>query len=169
MANSIQRRKDPGSMVQRDRGWDPFEQLQELMRFDPYREFSFPLLNRSEAFVPAFEVKETNQGYVFQADLPGVKEKDLDISLKGNRLTISGTRDEEKKEDTDRYFTYERSYGAFSRTFTLPGDVDEEHVEANLKDGVLAVTIPKSPQQQPKKIEVKAKSSVRSDKDKAEA
>ena len=91
---------------------------------------------------------------MFTADLPGVKEKDLDLSLTGNRLTVSGKREEEKKEEDERWFTYERSYGAFSRSFTLPDGVDTEHVGAELKEGVLRVSIPKKPELKPRKIEL---------------
>jgi HSP20 family protein len=98
-----------------------------------------------EAVPEQIDVKETKDAYLFTADLPGVKESDLELSLTGNRLTISGTREEE----------HERSYGSFSRTFTLPDGVDPEHVGAELKDGVLRVNIPKKPEMKPKKIELK--------------
>lgn len=87
--------------------------------------------------------------------MPGVKESDLELSLTGNRLTISGKREEEKKEQDERWYAYERSYGSFSRTFTLPQGVDSERVGAELKDGVLRVSIPKKPEMKPKKIELK--------------
>jgi HSP20 family protein len=100
-------------------------------------------------------VKETKDSYVFKADLPGVKEENLDVSLTGNRLTISGQRQEEKKEEGDRHYVYERSFGSFSRSFTLPEGIDVDHVQAELKDGVLNVVVPKKPEVQPKRILVK--------------
>ncbi|MBS1153443.1 MAG: spore coat protein, partial [Myxococcaceae bacterium] len=137
MANIMRRRPDPGALARRERGWDPFEGLQDLLRLEPFRELGFPFGAQPEAaFVPLFDVKETNEAYVFRADLPGVKESDIDVNLSGNRLTVSGKREEEKREQTDRYFTYEREYGDFSRSFTLPGGVDGDHVQAELKDGV---------------------------------
>jgi HSP20 family protein len=101
-------------------------------------------------------VKETNEAFVFKADVPGLKEDDLEISLTGNRLTVSGKRDEERRDENERFFAYERSYGTFTRTFTLPDGVDTEHVNADLKDGVLTLTLPKRPEVQPKKIQLKS-------------
>jgi HSP20 family protein len=101
------------------------------------------------------EVKETKDSYIFKADLPGIKEDGLDISLTGNRLTISGQRREEKKDEGDRHYVYERSFGSFSRSFTLPEGIDADHVQAELKDGVLNVVVPKKPEVQPKRILVK--------------
>jgi HSP20 family protein len=107
-------------------------------------------------FHPSFEVFERKDGYVFKADLPGVKQDDLDITLTEKRLTITGKREAEERTQGDRYYAYERSYGSFTRTFTLPDGVDAEHVAADLKDGVLTLVIPKKPDIQPKKISVKA-------------
>jgi len=138
--------------VQRERERDPFALMQEMLRWDPFRE----LVRPSEAtLAPAFEVKETKSSYVFKADLPGVKEEDIDVSLSGNRLTISGHRKEERRDEGDRYYAYERSYGSFSRSFTLPEGVDETAVEAEFKDGVLSVTVPKKAEHQPRRISLK--------------
>ena len=106
-------------------------------------------------FTPQFDVKESKDGYVFKADLPGIKEKDLDISLTGNRLTVSGRREEEQRQEEERFFAYERSYGSFSRSFTLPEGVDAENVQAELKDGVLTLNVAKKPEVKAKKIELK--------------
>lgn len=154
MANLI-RRSETGSL-EPSRLIDPFEMVRDLMRWDPFRELG-AVTTPSMAFVPSFEVKETKEGYVFKADLPGIKEKDLDISLTGNRLTVSGKREEEKRQEEERYFTYERSYGAFSRSFTLPEGVDAEHVQAELKDGVLTLTLAKKPEVKARKIELTVK------------
>jgi HSP20 family protein len=151
MANLI-RRKETGSR-EPARLFDPFEVMRDMMRWDPFAEIA-PIA-AGTVFAPSFDVKETNEGYVFTADLPGVKESDLELSLTGNRLTISGKREEEKKEEGERWYTYERSYGTFSRSFTLPEGVDADHAEANLKEGVLRVTIPKRPEMKPRKIELK--------------
>ena len=69
-------------------------------------------------------MKETKDAYVFRADLPGVKDEDLEISLTGNRLTVSGHREQEKREQSETYYATERAYGSFSRTFTLPDGTD---------------------------------------------
>jgi HSP20 family protein len=131
--------------------WDPFRIMLEMMG-EPTRELRTP----ETTFVPTFEVFERKDGYVFKADIPGVKQEDLDITLTENRLTVSGRRDAEKREEGDRFYAYERSYGTFTRTFTLPEGVDGEHVQADLKEGVLTLVIPKKPEVQPKRISIKA-------------
>lgn len=133
---------------------DPFEMMRDLMRWDPFAEMGITG-GRDVTFVPSFEVKETKDAYVFKADLPGIREEDLDISLTGNRLTVSGKREEESRDENDRYYAYERSYGSFSRSFTLPEGVDVTHAQAHLSNGVLTVTLAKKPEVKPKKIEVK--------------
>ena len=153
MANLI-RRNNPGSAVP-SRAVDPFEMMRDLMRWDPFAELG--TLGGREEFTPTFEVKETRDAYEFKADLPGVKQEDLDISLTGNRLTVSGKREEERRQEDERYYAYERSYGSFSRSFTLPEGGDVEHARADLSNGVLTVTLPKRPEVQPKKIEVTKK------------
>lgn len=149
---------------------DPIGMMRELLRWDPFAQMAPSLMTTGETFVPKFEVKERKDAYVFKADLPGVKEDDLDVSLTGNRLTISGKRESEKKEEEDRFFAWECSYGSFSRSFTLPEGVDAEHVNADLKNGVLTLTLPKKPEIQPKKIEVKGSAEGKTfDKGKAHA
>ncbi len=152
MANLV-RRNERGSQ-EPTRFWDPFEMVRDLMQWDPFHELG-TVGSRNLAFVPSFEVKETKDAYVFKADLPGVKEKDLDISLTGNRLTVSGKREQEKQEEEERYFTYERSYGTFSRSFTLPDGVDPDSIQAELKEGVLTLSIGKKPEVKARKIELK--------------
>lgn len=150
-------RRGSGSSVGRwTRGLDPFERMKELMGFDPFEQVGRMVggVEPSLSFIPAFEVKETKDAYVFKADVPGVKEGDLDITLTGDRLTISGKRETEKQEDTDRFYAYERSYGSFTRSFTLPEGVDANNINAELKDGVLHLRLPKQPEMQPKRIQV---------------
>ncbi len=150
MANLI-RRNEPGLTT----GWDPFEIMREMTSWDPFSNFrrNFPTTG---TFTPDFDVRETKDGYLFKADLPGIDEKDLDISISGNRLTVSGKREAEKTDESERYFCYERNYGAFQRTFTLPEGCDADHVRAELKHGVLTLNVPKSPEVQPKKIAVQS-------------
>jgi HSP20 family protein len=145
-----------GAGLSRRSDWDPFERMHELLSADPFEAISRMWRGNGEGqtFIPAFEVKETKAGFVFKADLPGVEEKDLDVSVTGDRITVSGKRESEHKEESDRYYAYERSFGSFSRTFTLPEDVNAEGVEALLKDGVLTLTLPKRPEVQPKKIPI---------------
>jgi len=133
--------------------------MREVMGWDPFAEMfgreSARSYGEERTFAPGFEVKETKDSYFFSADLPGVEEKDLDISLTGNRLTVSGRREEEKRDESDRYYAYERTYGTFNRTFTLPEDANVDHVTAELKSGVLTISIPKHAELQPKKVSLK--------------
>ena len=125
---------------------------------DPFRQMSpfWPGEEQPVRFTPDFEVKETKEGFVFKADLPGVKEKDLEITMTGNRLTISGKREADMEEKADTYYACERSYGSFTRSFTLPEGTDgENHSRAELKEGVLTLLLPKKLEQQPRRIEVK--------------
>lgn len=135
--------------------FDPFRAMREMMRFDPFAEMSLAGNGAALAFNPDFEVKETSEGYQFRADVPGLKEKDLEISMTGNRLTISGHRDSDKREENDRYYLYERSYGSFARSFTLPDGIDASKVNAELKEGVLTLLVPRRPDAQPRKINVR--------------
>lgn len=138
--------------------WEPARLMRSLFNWDPFQEMApFRPFDEKWAFVPAFEVKETKEAYVFKADVPGVKEKDIEVQMTGNRLTISGKREEEKRDEREQYYAYERTYGSFSRSFTLPEGVDGTKAMAEMKDGVLLLTLPKTPEAQPKKIEVKAK------------
>lgn len=153
MANIMLRRNPETSTPSRyAQGWDPFRLMDTLLRWDPFQEGLTG--GQKEVFMPAFEVKETKDSYLFHADLPGVKEQDINISLTGNQLTISGKREAEKEEDVNNYYTFERSYGAFTRSFTLPQAADGENVRADLKDGVLTLVVPKKPELQPRRITV---------------
>jgi HSP20 family protein len=131
--------------------WDPFRIMLEMMG-EPHRE----LRGADTYFNPTFEVLERKDGYVFRGDLPGVKQENLEITLTENRLTIAGKRESEERQQGERFYAVERSYGAFTRSFTLPEGVDAEHVVAELKDGVLSLIVPKKPEVQPKKISVRA-------------
>ncbi len=136
--------------------WDPWRTMRALLSWDPFREMApFPVEERALSFAPAFDVKETKEGYIFKADLPGIKESELEVTLTGNRLTIGGKRESEKEDKGERYYTYERNYGSFSRSFTLPEGVDTDKLIASLDQGVLTVNLPKRPEVMPKKIAVR--------------
>jgi HSP20 family protein len=145
----------PSAALARER-LSPFRALRELLRLDPFSEMA-PLWAREErgTFVPDFDVKETEEAFAFSADLPGMEAKDVDVTLSDNRLSISGTKEQETEEKGDTFYRCERSYGAFSRSFTLPAGVDKEKINAELKNGVLSVTINKKPEARPKQIDVK--------------
>lgn len=119
------------------------------------------LASATTAFEPSIDVSETDKAIIVKADLPGVEQKDLDVALSGNRLTIKGEKKSEVEEKKDEkgctYHRIERSYGAFQRAMTLPFDIDPSKVDAAFKDGVLTVTLPKPPevQKQAKRIEIK--------------
>ena len=164
------RKEDNGKManlIRRVNGQDPFRIMREMLRWEPYREIESVFAGQERGFAPTFEVKETKDGYVFRADLPGVKDSDLEISLTGNRLQVSGRREQERHEQGDTFYASERSYGGFTRAFTLPDGIDGENVTADLKNGVLTLSVPKKPEVQPKKIAIGASTKAPLDKAKA--
>jgi HSP20 family protein len=133
--------------------WDPFR---DIRAFEPFRQMRGLNLQQEMAFAPAFEVKETKDSYYFKADVPGVKESDIDVSLTGDRLSITGKRDMEVSDKGDTWYTYERNYGSFTRSFTLPIGVDIDHARAEVKEGVLTLVLPKLAEAVTKKIAVKS-------------
>jgi HSP20 family protein len=150
-----------GTTVAR-RELEPFRLMREMLGWDPFREMAPIVGGNAPAFSPAFEVKETKDSFVFKADLPGVQEKDLEVTLTGNRLNVTGKRESEKEQKEDTYYTYERSYGSFSRTFTLPDQIDGAHIKAELKAGELTVVVPKTPAAVAKKIPVAGSTQAKS-------
>ena len=154
--NIIRRREPAPANLPVAAEWEPFRAMREMMRWDPFREMSPLFAGEKGMFIPDVDVKETPEAYTFKADVPGLKEKDIEVSFTGNRLTLSGKREEERREEKATYFASERMYGSFTRTFTLPAGTDAEHAAADLKDGVLTITVPKVPEVQPKKIPVGA-------------
>jgi HSP20 family protein len=131
---------------------DPFQVARELLSWDP-----FSGARQVSAYVPPFEVKENNEAFVLKADVPGVAEADLDIAVHNNVLTISGTRQAEERKEGESFALYERQYGSFSRSFSLPDTADGERIEAKLEGGVLNLTIWKKAEAKPRKIELKKK------------
>lgn len=161
MANVIVRAQpDQNQAALAPASMEPFRLMRSLLGWDPFQAMAPTLQRHRMEFIPDFEIKETKDGYLFKADVPGVKVSDLDVSLSNNQLTISGKRESEKEETTDTYYACERSYGSFSRSFTMPEGADASAVSADLKDGVLAVSIKKKPASQPKKIDIKSQSST---------
>ena len=102
--------------------WDPFRLMREMLRFDPYREADVrsaaPAAATEASFTPRFDVKETKSAFVIKADLPGVNDEDVDVSVTGRQLTISGHREHERREDGDQFFAVERSSGRTGSTRT---------------------------------------------------
>jgi HSP20 family protein len=133
---------------------DPFRRMREMLSFDPFAELE-PTLPMMRQFAPDMEVRETKDAFVISADLPGLREEDVQIDVSGNRLTISGKREEERRDEGERYYAYERSYGSFTRSFMLPEGIDPDKIDARLDSGVLEVHIPKSAMEQSKRIHVR--------------
>ena len=120
---------------------------------DPWRRFQ----GMFEGTFPAADVVEGEREYRITAELPGMGEKDLEISLAGDVLTVKGEKKEEREEQGGNRYVAERRFGSFQRSFRLPEDADPGKIEAGFKNGVLTVTLPKRPeaQAQRRKIEVK--------------
>jgi HSP20 family protein len=146
----------PAASAPADLTWDPWHTMRALLAWNPFREMApLPVFGHRELEMsPDFDVKETKDAYLFKADVPGIREHDLEVTMTGDRLTVSGKRDEEKEEKADRYYTYERHHGSFTRTFRLPEGADVDELRASLEHGVLTVTVPKRPEVQPRKVAV---------------
>jgi HSP20 family protein len=127
---------------------DPFDLLDSVFRNDDFYAF--------DSRVPAIDVRETEKNYVFEAELPGVSEKDLELTLKDHVLVISSKKEEKEEEKKDRYLVRERRSFSFKRSFDLPKDADEDSVKAEFKNGVLTVEVARLPDKAPKQITVKA-------------
>jgi HSP20 family protein len=143
-------------------GGDPFVSFRREMDrlFDDFfspaepRSFAAPAAG---GIWPSLDVRETDQAYVVSAELPGLEQKDVELNLRDNVLTISGEkRQEHKEEDGGRTYA-ERTYGRFQRSIPFDGEVDPDKVDATFKNGVLNVTLPKNPkaQDQARRIEIK--------------
>lgn len=142
--------------------WEPFRDLTSLReRMDRlFDEFTGRGWTAEEGLTtgvwnPAVDVYETKDSLVLKADLPDVTKDDVGISVEGNLLTLHGERKKEKEVKEKDYYRMERSYGAFSRSFTLPSSVNSEKIEAAFSGGVLTVTLPKKEESKPKQIQVK--------------
>ncbi len=103
---------------------------------------------------PAVDIYETEQELVMRADLPDLSEKEIDIRVENNMLTIRGERKLEKSVAEDNYLRMERAYGSFSRSFSLPNTVNTEQIKADYRNGVLTVTLPKREESKPKQVKV---------------
>ena len=109
---------------------------------------------RSREGVPSVDIYEKEGELVIMADVPGVDEKDIDLKLEGNILTIKGERKLDAEAEKSTYYQVEGSYGSFSRSFRLPDSVDADRIAAKCRNGVLTVSIPSKPEAQPRTIKV---------------
>jgi HSP20 family protein len=98
-----------------------------------------------DAWAPRLDFSETKDAFMVKAEIPGVEQKDLSVSLQDQMLTIKGEKQKEKEEKDEKYHRVERAWGAFSRTIALPAGVDTDKVSATFKDGVLTVKLQKTP------------------------
>ncbi len=139
-----------------------------LTRFQPFREYS-TLQDRvfresysgsqddslaTSSFAPAVDVYEDEHKVTLKIEVPGIEEKDIDVRVENQTLTVHGERKIEKEEKEENYRRVERQYGSFTRTFTLPQTVDTENVSANYDKGVLKIALPKKAEAKPKQIKV---------------
>ena len=107
--------------------------------------------------VPAINLEETEETFKVTAELPGMSKEDISITLENNVLSISGEKKEENEDKSKNYHRVERSYGKFHRAFELPGVVNRDKIEADYKDGILNISVPKAEEAKPKQIEIKVK------------
>jgi HSP20 family protein len=105
-------------------------------------------------WVPSVDVAETDEGIVVTAELPGIKQEEVDISIADNVLTLKGEKKEEKEVKEKNYHRVERSYGSFQRSISLPTGVEAGKAKATYKDGILRVTVPKVEEAKPKQIKI---------------
>lgn len=122
--------------------------------YEPLRNFGTRM---AEWMAPASDASSDDAAYRITMELPGVEEKDIDLSVNDGLVTVKGEKNTEHEEKGETWFFTERQYGAFSRSFRLPPDADAEKIEAKLKDGVLSLTIPKRETAEPngRKIDIK--------------
>ena len=138
--------------------WDPFRNLSTLQE-QVNRLFETSYRGRGDnsaltTWAPAVDIYETENELVLKADLPEVNERDLDIQIENNMLTIRGERTFDHEVKEDNYLRIERTYGAFSRSFSLPNTVNPEAIKAEYKNGVLRVELPKRAESKPRQVKV---------------
>lgn len=137
--------------------WDPFREVQTLQnRMNAlFRDFSeSDSAMTTASFVPPVDIYEDDKRVLLKLEVPGIEEKDLDVSVENNTLTVKGERKFEKEEKEENFHRIERRYGSFFRAFTLPPTVDTEHVKADYHNGILKLELNKRPEAQPKQIKV---------------
>ena len=146
-----------------DRYWDPYEEMQLLQeRMERLREQSLGGLGQFSSAYPDMDVEETAEVYIVKAHVPGFEKEQIDIEVHGNTVKISGKQQLEEKKEKEgeagrRFYMKQTRFGAFSRSINLPGKFDENAVQAEYKNGVLTVTLPKLEKEPPvkaKKIKV---------------
>ena len=139
--------------------WDPWQEIAD--KFDRYtRAVGQPRAGSQEVvatgdWAPRVDIAETDKAFVIKAEIPEVKKEDVQVTVDNGVLAIRGERKQEKEEKGKKFHRVERYYGSFTRSFTLPDNVDETKISASFKDGVLNLQIQKTEEVKPKSIEVK--------------
>ena len=138
--------------------WDPFREVVALQNrvnslFRDFNESGDGALTTAN-FTPAVDIYEDAEKVVLKLEVPGIEEKDLDVSVENHTLTVKGERKFEKEEKEENFHRIERRFGTFYRAFTLPTTVDTENVAASYNAGVLKLELKKKPEAQPKQIKV---------------
>lgn len=113
--------------------------------------------NGDKEFTPAIDIFEKDDKFIVKAELPGMKEKDIEVSVIGDTLTIKGEKEAESEIDEENYYRLERSYGSFARSISLPSNVNPDKIEANFENGILEISMQKFAEVKPKKVKVSAK------------
>jgi HSP20 family protein len=143
--------------------WEPFRDLVSLQgRMNRLFDESFRGIDRGGAeedwaqgaWSPAVDIYEKDGNIVLKAELPGIEPKDVDVRVENNILSLRGERRFDQEVEKEKYQRVERSYGTFTRSFTLPNVVDTEKIKAEFKDGVLRMTLPKKEEAKPKQITI---------------
>ncbi len=139
--------------------WDPFRDLVTL-REKMNRLFEDVASSREErdltasSWTPSVDIYETESDVVLSAELPGIEEKDIEIKIEDNTLTLKGERNFEKETKEENYHRIERAYGSFYRSFSLPHYVDQDNIRAEHESGVLKIHMPKKHEAKPKKVKI---------------
>ncbi len=141
--------------------WDPFRELEDMnQRLNRLFGGTNPQRASQEQLTvpdwqPSVDITETAESFQIVAELPEVKKEDIKVNIENGILSMRGERKQEKEEKGKRFHRIERSYGSFMRSFALPDNVDESKVKADVKDGLLTVTLAKAEAKKPKSVEVK--------------
>jgi len=139
--------------------WSPWKELEEmqktLTRLLGDVGTTAPSAVEEGVWLPAVDIRETDDAIFVEAELPGVKKEDVKVDIKDNVLTISGERKYEKEVKEENIHRMERVYGRFARSFTLPNNVDVDKVEARLEDGVLTIRLPKKESARTKEVKIR--------------
>ncbi len=122
--------------------------------FDDFFPEQAPARRMADAWKPAVDIRETETSTLISADLPGVKKEEISINVEENTLILSGERKDELEVDKDKYYRKERYFGKFKREFSLPASINHEKINADFKDGVLTIEIPKPEEKKPKSIAI---------------